>query len=149
MVTVARNFEMPELPSDPKVVDLSSYKKKHDDDQPVKLNDYVPCGQDITAFLRVLRYLQNKTHSEQVEVEANADGITLSLTDVISSGDLDHDEDTIDYQTISHKLFVSFPFMLMDIDASELTVYEDGRNTIDMFSESMVHTILQMKAGAK
>lgn len=149
MLTAVRKSDMPNTPvNDPKVVDLAAFKRKLEDNQEVKLSNYVPCEQDITSFLRVLRYLQKKTGSEQMEVESNADGITFSLTEFISDVEND-DGENIDYTTISHKTFVPFPFMLVDLDPSELTVYESGQNTVDLFSASIVDTLTSLQVKHK
>lgn len=149
MCTAARALDMPIPPiKESKVVDLAAFKRKIEEDQEVKLSNYVPCEQDITSFLRVLRYLQKKTASEQMEIESNADGITFSLTEFISDAEND-DGDNIDYTTISHKTFVPFPFMLVDLDPSELTVYESGQNTVDLFSSSIVDTLTSLQVKTK
>lgn len=148
MLTTVRTCDMSNTQPDPKVVDLASFKKKLEQDQEVKLSNYTPCAQDITAFLRVLRYLQKKTMSEQMEVESNADGLTFSLTEFVSDTE-NSDGDNIDYTTISHKTFVPFPFMLVDLDPSELTVYDNGLNTVDLFSESIVHTLTSLQVKRK
>ena len=126
-----------------KVVDLSAYKRQVEEEQEVKMANYLPDEQDVMAFLRVLRYLQKKTDSEQIEIESNADGLTLVLTEFIS--DNEQDLETIDYTTISHKTFIPFPFMLVDLDPSELTVHETGQNTVELFSESFARMLVTLQ----
>lgn len=149
MLIAVRDCDMPKTPLiDPKVVDLASYKQKAMQDQEVKMLDYAPTEQDVVAFLRVLRFLQRKTLSEQVEIESNADGITISLTEYKSDED-DADMSTVEYTTISHKTFVPFPFMLVDIDPSELTIHESGKNTVEMFAESAASMMTKLEAGGR
>lgn len=145
MLTAVRNCEMPKHPIDPKVVDLSSYRKNLED-QEVKMVDYEPTEEDVVAFLRVLRFLQKKTDSEQVEIESNADGMTISLTE-FRSEDEDPEISTVEYTTISHRTFVPFPFMLVDIDPSELTVHDDGRNTVELFAASAANMLSRLQTG--
>lgn len=144
MLTAVRKCNMPKTPIlDPKVVDLASFRQKVNEDQEVKMVDYVPSEQDVVAFLKVLRYLQKKTDAEQVELEANADGFTIGLTEFETVTD---DSDTsIDYTTISHKTFVPFPFMLVDLDPCELTVHPSGQNTVELFSESLAGMMAGLK----
>lgn len=148
LTTAVRACNMPTNPTNsPKVVDFSAYKMKMENDQEVKLSNYSPCEQDVVAFLRVLRFLQLKTASEQVEIESNADGITISLTEYASNtGD---ESDTVDYTTISHKTLVPFPFMLVDLDPSELTVHDSGQNTVELFSDSMATMMTKMQSSRK
>lgn len=149
MLTAVRNHDMPKEPLiDPKVVSLASYKQKMLQDQDVKMLDYNPTEQDVIAFLHVLRFLQKKTSSEQVDIESNADGITISLTEFKSDDD-DPDASTVEYTTISHKTFVPFPFMLVDIDPSELTVHESGKNTVELFAASAATMMTRLEAGGK
>lgn len=149
MLIAVHNCDMKEPLIDPKIVSLASYKQqKVLQDQDVKMLDYVPTEQDVIAFLHVLRYLQKKTNSEQVEVESNADGITISLTE-FKSEDEDPDASTVEYTTISHKTFVPFPFMLVDIDPSELTVHESGKNTVELFAASAATMMTRLEAGGK
>lgn len=146
MLTAVCNVEMPKEPIiDPKVVSLASWKQKALADQEVKMLDYSPTDQDVIAFLRVLRFLQRKTPSEQVEIESNADGITISLTE-FRSDDEDPDLSTIEYTTISHRTFVPFPFLLVDIDPSELTIQEDGRTAVELFAESAATMLTKLQA---
>lgn len=143
MIGAVRNLQsMPTPPS--KVVDLSAYKRQLEQEQEVKMADYTPCEQDVVAFLRVVRYLQKKTESEQVEIESNADGLTLVLTEYLSDNDLE--SETIDYTTVSHKTFIPFPFMLVDLDPSELTVHETGQNTVELFSDSFAHMMMALRS---
>lgn len=148
MLTAVRNCEMKEPLIDPKIVSLASYKQRVLQDQDVKLLDYQPTEQDVIAFLHVLRFLQKKTSSEQVDIESNADGITIALTEFQSDDD-DPDASTVEYTTICHKTFVPFPFMLVDIDPSELTVHEGGKNTVELFAASAATMMTRLEAGVK
>lgn len=149
MLTVVRNCDMPKTPIiDPKIVNLAAYKQQQLQDQEVKMLDYEPTEQDVIAFLRVLRFLQLKTSSEQVDIESNADGITIGLTEFKSEED-DPDASTVEYTTISHKTFVPFPFVLVDIDPSELTVHESGKNTVELFAASAATMMTRLQAGVK
>lgn len=148
MLTAVRNCDMKEPLIDPKIVSLASYKQRVLQDQDVKMLDYAPTEQDVISFLRVLRFLQKKTLSEQVEIDSNADGITIALTEFKSDDD-DPDASTVEYTMISHKTFVPFPFMLVDIDPSELTVHESGKNTVELFAESAATMMTRLNIGTK
>lgn len=148
MLIAVHNCDMKEPLIDPKIVSLASYKQRVLQDQDVKMLDYAPTEQDVISFLRVLRFLQKKTLSEQVEIDSNADGITIALTEFKSDDD-DPDASTVEYTTISHKTFVPFPFMLVDIDPSELTVHEGGKNTVELFAESAATMMTRLNVGGK
>lgn len=122
-------------PNQTKIVDLTAHRARIAEREEVKLGDITPTAQDVESFLKVLRYLQNKTNANQAEIESNADGLTVSLTEYHTvEGD---QGSTIEYTTTTRKIFIPFPFMLMDLDPSELTTHPSGKNTVELFCESM------------
>lgn len=121
------------MSKDKKVISLTdrlAQVKQQADDEQAKLNNFEPTVQDIHTFLMVLRHLQKRSSSQAVEIECAAEFLQVKITES-TADELTNKAMFFDVQQKARIITFDFPWHILDLDKSELSLDDDGTTAVD------------------